>query len=102
MPVLLLILVLFVATMVILWLTLKPLSGSEGDDDPDSGGGGLDRGRRPAKPPPDPPVCWDELEPQFADRSGCARPARRRLVAESGPPRRCTDPPAMRAIPTWL
>jgi hypothetical protein len=63
----------------VLWLVLR--RGSEGDD-PGSDGDGPGSGRgRPRRPPPRPPVNWQEFERQFAEhlaslgeRDGVGRP----------------------------
>ena|SRR5215217_6667735 len=49
----------------VLWLVAR--RGSEGDDPPSDGDGpGWDR-RRPRRPPPEPPLNWQEFERQFAE-----------------------------------
>jgi hypothetical protein len=55
------------AVILAFWRRSDPGDG----DGPDHGGGPW---RRPRRPPPDPPVCWEEWERQFSgDPAGSTR-----------------------------
>ena len=62
-------LMLYVASIMILWRVVESRGGEDGGDDPGSEGGGPGwrRRRRPPNPPPGGPVCWAEFERQFAE-----------------------------------
>ena len=59
-------LMLYIASVMIVWRVVESRGG---EDDPGSEGGGPGwrRRRRPPNPPPGAPVCWAEFERQFAE-----------------------------------